>query len=79
MMLFGPLSIFAEVLIARTHHRPLGAATFASVTVLLWIFAETTSRRLLDPAYCTVRARNRKIVWGISSVLTSVVLIRAFL
>lgn len=78
-MLFGPLSILAEILIARTHHRPLGAATFASVAILLWIFAETTSRRLLDPTFCTVRARNRKVVWGISSVLTSVVLIRVFL
>lgn len=78
-MLFGPLSILAEYLIARTHHRPLGAATFATAAVLLWIFAETTSRRVLDPSFCNVRARNRKIAWGVSSAFTSVVLIRGFL
>lgn len=76
MMLFGPLSILAELLITRTHHRPLGAATFASAAVLLWILAEISSRRLSDPS-CP--AKSRKVAWGLSSALATAVLIRGFL
>ncbi len=79
MMLFAPLALIAELLIARTHHRPLGAAVFATAAILLWIFAEVTSRRLLDASACSVRAKNRKWMWVLSSTLTAVVLFRGIL
>lgn len=79
MMLFAPLSLLAEFLVTRTHHRPLGAATFASVALLLWIFAEVTSRRHLDPAVGSASARSRKIAWGICGAMNALVLVRLFL
>lgn len=79
MMLFAPLSLLAELLISRTHHRPLGAAVFATVAVTAWILAEVMSRRSLDPGACRVRARNRKIAWFASGFFTLVVLGRVFL
>lgn len=37
LCLLGPLSILGEVIILKTHHRPLGAATYASFALLSWI------------------------------------------
>lgn len=79
MLLFAPLSLFGEFLITRTHHRPLGAATWASAAILLWIFAEVTSRLHLDGTSGGAQARNRKIAWGLCGVVNSVVLVRVFL
>lgn len=45
-LLLLPLSLLGELLIARTHHRPLGAATFATAAVLLWVGMEFVSRRM---------------------------------
>jgi len=78
-MLFAPLSLVAEILISRTHHRPLGAAVFATLAVVAWIFAEVTSRRSLDSGVCPVRARNRKIAWYTSGFFSLLVLGRGFL
>ena len=78
VLLFWPLALLAEVLIRYTHHRPLGAATFATLAVLLWILAEVTSRRLLDPKVCARRAQGRKVVWVMSGALSLIVFIRGF-
>lgn len=37
LCLLGPLSVLAELLIVKTHHRPLGAATYASIALLSWM------------------------------------------
>ena len=79
LALFAPLSIMAELLITRTHHRPLGAATFASVAVLLWIFTEASLRRFLDPNLAGDRSRRGKVALGIGTALTAAVLVRAVL
>jgi hypothetical protein len=41
-----PLSLFGELLLRRTHHRPLGAATFASAAVLLFALTCWSTSRL---------------------------------
>ena len=46
VVLLAPLTILGEWLIAHTHHRPLGAATFASATIVLWVAFEVGSRLL---------------------------------
>ncbi len=79
MMLFAPLALVAEFLIARTHHRPLGAAVFSTLAVVAWILAEVTSRRSLDPGAGQVRARNRKMAWFTSGFFSLLVLGRGFL
>ncbi|MCH2108337.1 MAG: hypothetical protein MK135_03340 [Polyangiaceae bacterium] len=74
--LFAPLSLFAEVLIRKTHHRPLGAMTFALVAVLSWVGAELLSRRgasVVSPA----RARFRSLLWLIGGATSLLVLFRA--
>jgi hypothetical protein len=78
-MLLGPLSLLAELLIERTHHRPLGAATFATCAVLLWGLAELTSRRLLDPTVCASRAQARRVAWIVSATFSVAIVVRAVL
>lgn len=46
VVLLAPLTILGEWLINHTHHRPLGAATFASCTIVLWVGFELGSRLL---------------------------------
>ena len=79
VLLFGPLSLLAEALIERTHHRPLGAATFASVLVLMWVVVELLTKRQLDPALGRARARVRKLTWAAGGLLSVIVLCRGFL
>lgn len=47
ILVAAPLALFAELLIEKTHHRPLGAVTFASFALVAWFFAEFVSRRIL--------------------------------
>jgi heme A synthase len=42
--LFGPATLLGQQLIDKTHHRPLGAATFASLVVLMWLLFEGLTR-----------------------------------
>lgn len=49
IMAAAPLALFGELLIQRTHHRPLGAVTFATFALLAWLVAEFVSRRILCP------------------------------
>ena len=75
-LLFGPLALFAEALILKTHHRPLGAATFAVIAVGLWVLAEIVTRRFLDPTVCARRATARKAAWVLSGIFSCGVLLR---
>lgn len=77
IMLVGPLTLIAELLILKTHHRPLGAATFAVLSVISWGVAEVVSRRVLNPTISEARARARQIAWGLSIVLAVGVCARA--
>jgi len=45
---FAPLVLFARILILRTHHRPLGGATFAIVAAALLLGAIAVSARVLS-------------------------------
>ena len=48
LLSFAPLSLAAELLERTTHHRPLAAATFASLSVVVWLLAEIVVRRALS-------------------------------
>ncbi len=50
LSILAPLALLGEWLIAHTHHRPLGAATFATFAVLVWMAFELTSRILFSAA-----------------------------
>jgi hypothetical protein len=77
VMLIAPLSLLGELLIAKTHHRPLGAATFATIAIVLWAFVEFVSRRLLDAEICSRRARARRWMWVASISWGALVVFRA--
>jgi len=76
-LLFAPLSLLGEVILARTNHRPLGAVTFATVALLAWPFAELVTRRLFDAEVNGARAR--KWMWGVSCTLAAIVVGRALI
>ncbi len=77
MLLVAPLSIFGEILLLKTHHRPLGAATFATVATLMWAASEIVSRRVLSPDASPRRAAARKWAWWISLSASCLVLLRS--
>lgn len=76
-LILPPLAILGELLIERTHHRPLGAATFATIAVILWMLAEIVSRRLLNGELSPSRGHARRIAWGVSLSLNTVILLRS--
>jgi len=74
LLLFLPLALFAEVLVQRTHHRPLGAATYSSVAVLAflvcsgvvaWLLAASPAFRLRLVRLRLVRLR---LAWALGGV-----------
>jgi hypothetical protein len=73
------LAMVGELLIERTHHRPLGAATFATVAVVVWLGAESLSRHTLDRSLGSARVKARRILWGVSLLLCMGVVLRSFL
>ncbi len=81
VVLLGPLALLGEWLIEKTHHRPLGAATFASVTVLLWLAFELSSRVLFSARRLRPRTveRAKRIVAGVGIISSAVVFGRALL
>lgn len=79
VLLVAPLALFGEALISSTHHRPLGAATFASVALLCWAVAEVFCRRALNPNLSGRRAFARRVVWMVSGASALFVIIRALL
>jgi hypothetical protein len=46
LLLTLPLSLFGEVLVRQTHHRPLGAATYSSVVVIAFLLCWAAVARL---------------------------------
>jgi hypothetical protein len=83
-----PLSLVGEVLIEKTHHRPLGAATFATIAMVTWVFIELFNRRGLglaptsddrgaDPSVGLTRPRVRRWLWGLCLLANSLVFARA--
>jgi hypothetical protein len=72
-----PLSLFGEILVRRTHHRPLGAATFASVTIvsflLLWSVAAGLRQRWTPPVGTWVE----RALWTLATVGLLVAIARA--
>lgn len=79
VLLFGPASLVAEALIERTHHRPLGAATFASLLILLWVMVEIFTKHQLGTTLSAGRSRARKYAWVVGGLLSVIVLCRGFL
>jgi len=78
-VLVAPLAVVAEVLIRKTHHRPLGAATFATGAVILWLFTEAVSAWVLDGRISKLRARVRRWLWVGGAASAGLVFARAFL
>jgi hypothetical protein len=78
VILVGPLALFAELLIRRTHHRPLAAATFASFALVAWVIAELLSRRVLDAEISVGRRRARSVAWWLGSTCSLLIIVRAF-
>ncbi len=68
---FAPIALLAELLLRKTHHRPLAAATFAVAAVLLWLGGEVLARRALHPAVSPTRRRLRRFAWiaGIAATI----------
>jgi hypothetical protein len=79
VVLFGPLSLLAETLMVRTHHRPLGAATFATVLVLMWAAVDMLASRQLDPHRGAIQVKMRKFTWVSGGLFSVIVLCRGFL
>jgi hypothetical protein len=50
LLAFAPLALLAELLLRRTHHRPLGAVTFAVASLVLWLGLTLLERRVLAPS-----------------------------
>jgi hypothetical protein len=79
LVLVGPLALLAEALIRFTHHRPLGAATFACGAALAWMVLEVFSRRVLDTTIHPERKGARRIIGIGGAALSAAVLLRALL
>lgn len=68
----GPLSLLGSLLHAKTHHRPLGAATYAGlsafVVALAWAFASRAHQSLRTPDVS--RQRYGKVLLGLGSAFS---------
>jgi hypothetical protein len=80
-----PLALFGELLVRRTHHRPLGAATFASAAVLglalTWWFTSHLSGRVSADRSPALVGRSvgrpvSRLVEGLAAVGLLVVIVR---
>lgn len=69
----APLALFARILIVATHHRPLGAATFALVAAILLSGAVAVSARLL--VWSEKRASFAPLALGVLGLLAGAVLL----
>ncbi len=71
LLAFGPLSLLAERLVGSTHHRPLGAVTFASFALVLWVILELYVRHGLsaENSLATLAARERPRAGGSRALL----------
>jgi len=91
LLALSPLAWLGELLIERTHHRPLAAVTYAALAVLTWVVAELLVRQGLsdEASFPSVgngsgstrrpRARLRAASWLVAGVLSSVTIARALL
>ena len=75
-VVFGPLALFAELLIRYTHHRPLAAATFAVCALVAWVLLELVVRRGLVRVN-RQRALLRNIFWAFGICCSLAVFMRA--
>lgn len=69
ILLLGPVMRLGELLIEKTHHRPLGGATFATVVVCGWVVVEFYNKTALHPRRSERRSW-RKAAWGIGAAST---------
>jgi len=71
-LLFFPLALFAEVLVVRTHHRPLGAATYSSVVVIAFLLCSAAIAQLSTPRPTGPRFRlhlvRAQLAWALGGV-----------
>ncbi len=73
----APIALFAELLLRKTHHRPLAAATFAVVALMIWLLSELLARRALNPEASPRRRRLRSVAWWAGIAATVAVVARA--
>lgn len=71
----APLALFARILIVATHHRPLGAATFAVMAAILISGAVAVTARLLDWSAQRSSTRRVPLALGVLALLAGAVLL----
>ena len=67
----APLTLFARILKATTHHRPLGAVTFAIVSIGLVLVATAFAARVISELAATRNSSNFRSVRALSAVLAA--------
>lgn len=90
LLLAWPLAWLAEALVTRTHHRPLGAATFASLAVVAFLLTAflparlraANSRRLAGRAPVehapTKNAPGERVLWALGAASLIATAVRGF-
>ena len=75
--LFGPAVLLGQQLIEKTHHRPLGAATFASLVVVMWVLFEVLTRLLFFRREQAPHSAQRAQRWllGLGLLVSAAVLV----
>lgn len=61
---FGPLALFGTLLVQRTHHRPLGAATYAVVAAAIALLAWAVANQALVSIHSAFKNR-RAFGWAL--------------
>lgn len=78
LMLTLPLGLLAEVLVLRTHHRPLGAATLASVAVIAFVLGSLLVFRVRT-RWASGSVRSAGLLWALGVASLAGTLVRAYL
>lgn len=79
LLVFGPLSLFGELLLSRTHHRPLAAVTFSLVALAFWGMSEMSLRAYFPPTRDGRWSPKKRNLLLCVAFLDAVLVARAFL
>jgi len=75
LLVLAPLALFGRILKAATHHRPLGAVTFAIISVLLVFGAIAYSARVIGELSARRNAEDFRAVRSLSVLACSVLVL----
>lgn len=77
LLLALPLALVGEGLVTRTHHRPLGAATFASVALIALLVTALVPARL-RAATAPAAAHAERALWALGALSVLSAAVRVF-